>query len=108
MKEEGRIKISTISAKLVEVNEERMNDFLSEQVQNNSKIQIKILGACLNLVQLHELLILIHRNREAFSSINPRIVSRTLKIFEIAPKLQILHRDKAGSIFVSLSELRYE
>lgn len=60
------------------------------------------------MVQLYELLIMIHRHREPFTAINSRIITRTLKIFEIAPKLQILHREKAGSLYVSLFELRYE
>jgi hypothetical protein len=59
-------------------------------------------------VQLHELLILIHTHSEFFSKISERLVNRTLKIFEISPKLKLLYRPRAETQFVALSELRYE
>ncbi len=90
--ESERAKIDLISSKLTEVNEDRLKNFFESTQVSNHEIQIKVLGACLNFNQLYELLVLIHSHREAFSKLSDRVVSRTLKVFEMSPSLQILHR----------------
>ena len=75
---------------------------------NPDDIQIKIVGASLNLIQMHELLILLNTHKEVFAKVNERIIHRTQRIFEMSPNLQILKRDKPALQFVSIGELRYE
>ena len=85
-----------------------MSTFIKHENTNENKIQIKIYGVYISLQQLQHLLILFNSHRDIFSKINDRVISRTTKIFEISPNLQILKREKAVHQFVSLTELRYE
>jgi hypothetical protein len=103
----GLSRIERITRLLLKVDEGRCRQLIEGSVASG-EIQIRIMGGCLNLVQLYQLLILIHSHREEFAKVSERVVLRTLKIFEISPNLQVLHRERAGALFASLFELRYE
>ena len=81
-KEEARKRIEKICNKILDVNEDRWKLFVAgDIVADNSKIHIKILGGCLSLVQLYELLIMIQTHQEEFSKISEKVTNRTLKVF---------------------------
>ena len=72
--------------------EERFRDFIADKGPTANEIQIRILGGCVSLFQLFELLVLINSHREDFSRVSEKVISRTVKVFDISPNLAVLQR----------------
>jgi hypothetical protein len=75
--------IERVCRSVLELNEGRYRECFLERKEAPTAhtIQIKIVGGCLNLEQLCELLVLLNSHKEAFGRVSERIVHRTQRIF---------------------------